>query len=228
MAAVKRLREELAELQVEINEEKSRIVDLRRGESFGFLGFDFRRVRSLRGVRPGRSGFSSWWGVRKRKQCGWASTKNWKRSSGRLCRSAGPSTCIASCVQPRANYASTCASFIRTCCILPGTAAWTGRTRHCFLTLRPALGLGAVPRLRATLRDGSGIPTFVFLNACRSGFGAQSSWSVQRTFMSAGVQASLGMQVDMPGQESSAAPWFRPMSDMRSHPLRSHALFRWT
>src|SRR6478609_9785647 len=51
MAAVeKRLREELAELQVEINEEKSRIVDLRRGESFGFLGFDFRRVRSLRGV----------------------------------------------------------------------------------------------------------------------------------------------------------------------------------
>ena len=51
MAAVeKRLREELAELQVEINEEKSRIVDLCRGESFGFLGFDFRRVRSLRGV----------------------------------------------------------------------------------------------------------------------------------------------------------------------------------
>src|SRR6202035_220811 len=39
MAAVEnRLREELAELQVEINEEKSRIVDLRRGESFGFLG----------------------------------------------------------------------------------------------------------------------------------------------------------------------------------------------
>src|SRR5437879_5776811 len=51
MAAVeKRLREELAELQVEINEEKSRIVDLGRGESFGFLGFDFRRMRSRRGV----------------------------------------------------------------------------------------------------------------------------------------------------------------------------------
>ena len=51
MAAVeKRLREELAELQVEINEAKSWIVDLCRGESFGFLGFDFRRVRSLRGV----------------------------------------------------------------------------------------------------------------------------------------------------------------------------------
>src|SRR5271165_7098457 len=51
MAAVeKRLREELAELQVEINEEKSRIVDVGRGESFGFLGFDFRQVRSLRGA----------------------------------------------------------------------------------------------------------------------------------------------------------------------------------
>ena len=51
MAAVeKRLREELAELQVEINEEKSWIVDLGRGESFGFLGFDFRQVRSLRGA----------------------------------------------------------------------------------------------------------------------------------------------------------------------------------
>jgi RNA-directed DNA polymerase len=50
MAAVeKRLREELAKLQVEINEEKSRIVDLRRSEYFGFLGSDFRLMRSLRG-----------------------------------------------------------------------------------------------------------------------------------------------------------------------------------
>jgi RNA-directed DNA polymerase len=49
-AVEKRLREELAALQVEINEEKSRIVDLSRGESFGFLGFDFRRIRSQRGV----------------------------------------------------------------------------------------------------------------------------------------------------------------------------------
>jgi len=48
-AVEKRLREELAALQVEVNEEKSRIVDLSRGESFGFLGFDFRRVRSRRG-----------------------------------------------------------------------------------------------------------------------------------------------------------------------------------
>jgi RNA-directed DNA polymerase len=49
-AVEKRLREELAALQVEVNEEKSRIVDLGRGESFGFLGFDFRRIRSVRGV----------------------------------------------------------------------------------------------------------------------------------------------------------------------------------
>jgi RNA-directed DNA polymerase len=45
----KRLREELAKLQVEVNEEKSRTVDLQRGGSFGFLGFEFRRVRSRRG-----------------------------------------------------------------------------------------------------------------------------------------------------------------------------------
>ena len=52
-AVEKRLREELAKLQVEINEEKSSIVDLSRGESFGFLGFDFRRIRSLKGLwRP--------------------------------------------------------------------------------------------------------------------------------------------------------------------------------
>ena len=49
-AVKKRLREEFAKLHVEINEEKSRVVDLAKGESFGFIGFDFRRVRSLRGV----------------------------------------------------------------------------------------------------------------------------------------------------------------------------------
>ncbi len=48
-AVHQRLREELAKLDLRLNEEKSRIVDLSRGESFGFLGFDFRRVRSLRG-----------------------------------------------------------------------------------------------------------------------------------------------------------------------------------
>jgi len=52
-AVTRRLREEFAKLQVEINDEKSRVVDLERGESFGFLGFDFRYLRSLRGVmRP--------------------------------------------------------------------------------------------------------------------------------------------------------------------------------
>jgi len=48
-AVQQRLREELDKLQVELNEEKSRIVDLERGGCFGFLGFDFRRVRSRKG-----------------------------------------------------------------------------------------------------------------------------------------------------------------------------------
>jgi RNA-directed DNA polymerase len=52
-AIPKRLREELAGLEVEVNEEKTRIVDLTTGERFGFLGFDFRRVRSVSGTwRP--------------------------------------------------------------------------------------------------------------------------------------------------------------------------------
>ena len=48
-AVVARLREELARLQVEVNEDKTKMVDLTRSETFGFLGFEFRRVRSLRG-----------------------------------------------------------------------------------------------------------------------------------------------------------------------------------
>ena len=49
-AVDKRLREELAQrLSVTINEEKSRTVDLAREERFGFLGFDFRRVRTRNG-----------------------------------------------------------------------------------------------------------------------------------------------------------------------------------
>ena len=52
-AVNKRLREEFAKLQVQVNEEKTRHVDLRQDESFGFLGFEFRRVRSLKGAwRP--------------------------------------------------------------------------------------------------------------------------------------------------------------------------------
>ena len=45
-AVEKRLREEFAKLQVEVNEDKSRRVDLAKGESFGFLGFDFHRIWS--------------------------------------------------------------------------------------------------------------------------------------------------------------------------------------
>ena len=47
-AVTRRLREEFAKLQVEVNEEKSRTVNLDRSESFGFLGFDFRRLRSVK------------------------------------------------------------------------------------------------------------------------------------------------------------------------------------
>jgi RNA-directed DNA polymerase len=49
-ALTKRLREEFAKLQVEVNEEKSRTVDLRRkGDSFNFLGFQFFRVQAKSG-----------------------------------------------------------------------------------------------------------------------------------------------------------------------------------
>ena len=43
-AVDKRLREELAKLRVEINEDKSRTIDLTKGESFAFLGFEYRHV----------------------------------------------------------------------------------------------------------------------------------------------------------------------------------------
>ena len=48
-AVNRRLREELAKLRVEINEAKSRVVDLGRGGSFTFLGFEYRRVLSRTG-----------------------------------------------------------------------------------------------------------------------------------------------------------------------------------
>jgi RNA-directed DNA polymerase len=52
-AVERRLREELAKLRVEINEDKSRMVDLAKGESFSFLGFEYRRIRSRNRVwRP--------------------------------------------------------------------------------------------------------------------------------------------------------------------------------
>jgi len=47
-AVEKRLREEITKLRVEINEEKSRKVDLSKGGSFGFLGFEYRRIRSCK------------------------------------------------------------------------------------------------------------------------------------------------------------------------------------
>jgi RNA-directed DNA polymerase len=53
-AAYKRLSEEFGKLDVQMNHDKTRIVDLTRDETFSFLGFEYRRVRTRRGV----------WGVR--------------------------------------------------------------------------------------------------------------------------------------------------------------------
>ena len=53
-AAYKRLVEEFEKLDVQMNQDKTRIVDLTRDETFSFLGFDYRRVKTRRGV----------WGVR--------------------------------------------------------------------------------------------------------------------------------------------------------------------
>jgi RNA-directed DNA polymerase len=64
-AVAKRLREELATLQVTINEEKSRIVDLAQGEHCSCLGFDCWRVRSRRGV------WRAWYPPRLKKRTAW-------------------------------------------------------------------------------------------------------------------------------------------------------------
>jgi RNA-directed DNA polymerase len=48
-AVNRRLREEFAKLDLRLNEAKSRVVDLTKGEAFGFLGFTIRRVQSRRG-----------------------------------------------------------------------------------------------------------------------------------------------------------------------------------
>jgi RNA-directed DNA polymerase len=50
-AVQKRLRQELDKLHVEITEEKSRVVDLMRGESFAFLGFEYRLLAGVSGKR---------------------------------------------------------------------------------------------------------------------------------------------------------------------------------
>ena len=43
--ALQRLQEQLETLRVELNREKTKMVDTLKGEAFGFLGFDLRRVR---------------------------------------------------------------------------------------------------------------------------------------------------------------------------------------
>jgi RNA-directed DNA polymerase len=47
----RRLEEELKKIDVEINEEKTRVVDFGSGGSFGFLGFDLREGRNRFGKR---------------------------------------------------------------------------------------------------------------------------------------------------------------------------------
>jgi group II intron reverse transcriptase/maturase len=47
--ARQRLQEQIAPLGVELNLEKTKMVDMLRGEAFGFLGFDLRRVRKRGG-----------------------------------------------------------------------------------------------------------------------------------------------------------------------------------
>ena len=49
--AVQRLNEQLITLGVTLNEEKTQIVDMLKGESFGFLGFDLRRVMNRQGAK---------------------------------------------------------------------------------------------------------------------------------------------------------------------------------
>ena len=47
--ALQRLQESLIPLGVELNREKTQLVDTLKGEAFGFLGFDLRRVRKRKG-----------------------------------------------------------------------------------------------------------------------------------------------------------------------------------
>jgi len=47
--ALQRLHEQLTPLGVELNREKTKVVDTLKGEAFGFLGFDLRRVQKRKG-----------------------------------------------------------------------------------------------------------------------------------------------------------------------------------
>ena len=51
----KRLKEELAKLKVELNNEKTKTINLKKGETLSFLGFDYRRGKTKQGK----------WGVQK-------------------------------------------------------------------------------------------------------------------------------------------------------------------
>lgn len=44
-----RLRQELSKIKLELNEEKTKTADLKEGETFSFLGFDFRQVKTRSG-----------------------------------------------------------------------------------------------------------------------------------------------------------------------------------
>lgn len=50
--ALQRLKEQIALLGVELNTEKTKVVNLLKGEAFGFLGFDFRRVQKRNNNGP--------------------------------------------------------------------------------------------------------------------------------------------------------------------------------
>ena len=47
--AYRKLLEELARINVQVNTEKTRLVDMMKGETFSFLGFDFRRMKAKSG-----------------------------------------------------------------------------------------------------------------------------------------------------------------------------------
>lgn len=49
--AMKRLKEELSKLKVCMNTEKTRIVELEKGDTFGFLGFEYRLIRHSNGKK---------------------------------------------------------------------------------------------------------------------------------------------------------------------------------
>lgn len=57
-AVYRRLEEELAKLEVRVNEEKTKVINLKKGETFSFLGFDFQENITRQGK----------WNVRKTPQ----------------------------------------------------------------------------------------------------------------------------------------------------------------